>query len=186
MIQWLKCLLSGLEFLFSHNVVHRDLKLQNLLMSNDGLKICDFGLAIELDSSMEMIYTQGNKIYNLLELLHDIITGMVSGGNPAHLAPEVLNARPGPRKRISYRKQPVWAAGVLAYELSGHLSPFESIDQQAYSTSSLPPLKNTKGASGSQDTIPSALTSLVQSMLDFKPESRPTLDNALKQVSILL
>ena len=121
----------------------------------------------------------------MLLLIVDIITGMLSGGNPAHLAPEVLNARPGPRKYISYLKQPVWAAGVLAYELSGHPSPFESIDQQGYSTNSLPPLKKTEGARGSQDTIPPALTNLVQSMLDFKPENRPTLVNALKQVSFL-
>ena len=58
-ILWLKCLLSGLEYLFSHNIVHRDLKLQNLLMCDNGLKICDFGLAIELDDSMKMMYTQG-------------------------------------------------------------------------------------------------------------------------------
>ena len=67
------------------------------------------------------------------------------GGNEAHLAPEVLNARSGPRKVIDYSKQPVWAAGVLAYELAGHLSPFEGgrIDPRSYDVSSLPPLKST-------------------------------------------
>ena len=67
------------------------------------------------------------------------------GGNEAHLAPEVLNVRPGPGKFIDYSKQPVWAAGVLAYELAGHDSPFEGgrIDQRSYETSSLPPLKST-------------------------------------------
>ena len=113
-----------------------------------------------------------------------LFPGAVRGGNPAHLAPEVLNSRPGPKKKISYVKQPVWAAGVLAYELSGHSSPFESIDQQAYSTNSLPPLKATNGA-GSRDAFPPAFTRLVQSMLDFKPGNRPTLAEALKQVSSL-
>ena len=110
---------------------------------------------------------------------------MLSGGNPAHLAPEVLNARPGPRKYISYLKQPVWAAGVLAYELSGHPSPFESIDQQGYTIGTIPLLKRTEGARGSQDTLPTALTDLVRSMLEFKPENRPTLAYALEQVSKL-
>ena len=45
--------------------------------------------------------------------------GYSTGGNNAHLAPEVLNAKPGPRRFINYTKQPVWAAGVLVYELAG-------------------------------------------------------------------
>jgi len=39
-------LLSAVEFLHSHWMVHRDLKLSNLLFNNRGqLKLCDFGLA---------------------------------------------------------------------------------------------------------------------------------------------
>ena len=80
-------------------------------------------------------------------LLWTIILVLVvpRGGNEAHLAPEVLNVRSGPRKVIDYNKQPVWAAGVLAYELAGHFSPFEGgeIDQRSYDVSSLPPLKTT-------------------------------------------
>jgi len=54
-------------------------------------------------------------------------TGIDVGGNNAHLAPEILNARSGPRKFINYSKQPVWAAGVLAYEFAGHKSPPEQL-----------------------------------------------------------
>ena len=63
-IRWLKCLLSGLQYLFSYNIVHRDLKLDNLLLSGDGLKICDFGMALELDSTMVMQYMPGTSVYN--------------------------------------------------------------------------------------------------------------------------
>lgn len=39
-------LLSGIEFLHCHKVVHRDLKPQNILVTRNGLlKIADFGLA---------------------------------------------------------------------------------------------------------------------------------------------
>jgi serine/threonine protein kinase len=39
-------LASGLGYLHENNLVHRDLKLENVLMDKDGyLKLCDFGLA---------------------------------------------------------------------------------------------------------------------------------------------
>jgi cell division cycle 2-like protein len=39
-------MLTGLEYMHKHWIVHRDLKTSNLLYGNDGvLKICDFGLA---------------------------------------------------------------------------------------------------------------------------------------------
>lgn len=42
-------LLNGLEYLHYHGIVHRDLKLANLLLTEDNvLKICDFGLAVRL------------------------------------------------------------------------------------------------------------------------------------------
>lgn len=55
MLRWLRDLLSGLEFLSNHNIVHRDLKLENLLLGDkEEIKIADFGMAITLDSDMKM------------------------------------------------------------------------------------------------------------------------------------
>jgi len=43
-------ILTGLNYLHSQNIIHRDLKGANILISNDGLvKIIDFGLARHLD-----------------------------------------------------------------------------------------------------------------------------------------
>ena len=40
--------MSGVNFLHSKNIMHRDLKLSNILLTdNDKIKICDFGLAVE-------------------------------------------------------------------------------------------------------------------------------------------
>ena len=78
LLSWCRQLSEAEKFLVQHGVVHLDMKLNNILVSQDGvLKICDFGFAVQLQpSDFKMRLTQG----------------MAPGGNPAHLAPEVLNA----------------------------------------------------------------------------------------------
>jgi serine/threonine protein kinase len=110
------------------------------------------------------------------------------GGNEAHLAPEILNSRPGPRGRLDYSKQPVWAAGVLAYELSGHDSPFKSgtIDQRGYGVDLLPPLETTYCSDSTHcQKLPAEFTKLVSSMLHPEPDIRPTLRECLDIVNKL-
>lgn len=100
------------------------------------------------------------------------------GGNRAHICPEVLGTKPGPRKVVSYDKQPVWAAGVLAYEFAGHPSPFSpaTIDQCSYTVDELPLLEHTysKNSMFSQ-LLPKEFADLVHGMLEIEPSSRPTL-----------
>ena len=90
-------LLSGVDYLSSQNVVHRDLKPDNLLINPaDGtLKIADFGLAAEIGTP-EM--------------------GNVSG-TPSYLAPEVIGLYLGWNRRGYDTKADVFSAGCVLYEL---------------------------------------------------------------------
>lgn len=48
----------GLAYLHENNLVHRDLKLENVLMDKDGyIKLCDFGLAKLLGCASDITYT---------------------------------------------------------------------------------------------------------------------------------
>lgn len=50
-----KEILTGLSFLHSHRIVHRDIKPQNLLVSSEGqIKVADFGLAKTYDVQMKL------------------------------------------------------------------------------------------------------------------------------------
>ncbi|KAK4886165.1 hypothetical protein RN001_002436 [Aquatica leii] len=101
---------SAVSYLHKNDIVHRDLKLENILIAknpddeNDKLyiKITDFGLSI---------VKQGNDYENML---HDCC------GTLAYMAPEIITSR-------SYSQQcDVWAIGVIMYMLlSGNL-PFYS------------------------------------------------------------
>jgi PTEN induced putative kinase 1 len=49
---------------------------------------------------------------------------MSRGGNRALMAPEVINAEPGPFSHINYTSSDLWAVGAIAYELFGGYNPF--------------------------------------------------------------
>eukprot|EP01130_Rhizamoeba_saxonica_P013786 TRINITY_DN5920_c0_g1_i1.p1 TRINITY_DN5920_c0_g1~~TRINITY_DN5920_c0_g1_i1.p1 ORF type:complete len:526 (-),score=106.59 TRINITY_DN5920_c0_g1_i1:27-1604(-) len=61
---------NGLSWLHVHNIVHRDLKLPNLLVSEDfTVKVADFGLSLQLEKGMEIHRFGGNVKYSAPEIL---------------------------------------------------------------------------------------------------------------------
>ena len=59
-IGWAKQIFIGLEALHAKNVAHRDIKLENILLTDDAqIKICDFGLAKRADLTVTVCGTLG-------------------------------------------------------------------------------------------------------------------------------
>ncbi len=81
MVEWIKDVLRGLTFLHDHHVVHRDLRLECLLLKEDGsLVISDFqkSLIINDDSKdFTVRHSQGRNISNTVKLysLLDALSG---------------------------------------------------------------------------------------------------------------
>jgi serine/threonine protein kinase len=91
----------ALEHLHKHNIVHRDVKIENVMLSAEGhVKLVDFGLAVEMTSMVEYIKPVGSLIY---------------------MAPELIKQRTGGRHTDW------WAYGVLAHELLTGKSPWSSL-----------------------------------------------------------
>lgn len=94
-------ILSAIEYLHDHNVVHRDLKAENLLLTNDlkTIKIVDFGFA------------NYYKPDNLLSTWC---------GSPPYAAPELF-------KGLEYVGPPVdiWSVGVVLYVMVCGSLPFD-------------------------------------------------------------
>lgn len=171
-LSWTFQLLMAIDFLNARNVVHRDLKMDNILYSNEGVvKLCDFGYSIQLEPGMKMPLT----------------AGMGKGGNAAHLAPEVHNSRPGRGRMVDYSKQSVWAMGVLCYEMCNHPSPFEGVlDQCGYDSKDIPPLMRVQTSTGAGAVLPADYQELVKSLLHFEPQLRPSPAEALRKLKLLL
>lgn len=84
-------------------LIHRDLKLSNLLVTNGKIKIADFGFAIGEDRC------NASFTYN--------------AGSPKYMPPESLKYN-----RYSF-KSDAWSMGVMAYELVYGHAPWQSNDE---------------------------------------------------------
>ena len=119
-------LLKGLVFLHGINIVHRDIKIENILLdkkldkyeTDPIVKIADFGLACYLDpTSKGLNCFCGTDPYMAPEILK-------MWQNPSSL-PSVYKSR---LQRYN-QKVDVWALGVVTFELlSGGHSPFQADD----------------------------------------------------------
>jgi len=96
-------IILGIHHIHSKNVVHRDIKLENILIDfNNNVKICDFGIGKVLDNENQLLFDKC--------------------GTPMYMAPEIVLAN----ENKGYKGFPVdiWSSGITLYiMLSGNL-PF--------------------------------------------------------------
>jgi serine/threonine protein kinase len=95
-----KQLLSAFEVLNKYNILHRDMKPDNIFFHNGVIKLGDFGFCKNLNSADEMTKTML--------------------GSPIYMAPEVLKGE------IYSNKADIWSLGVVLYEMIFGQCPFQS------------------------------------------------------------
>jgi formylglycine-generating enzyme required for sulfatase activity/tRNA A-37 threonylcarbamoyl transferase component Bud32 len=91
-------ILSGIEHLHSRNVVHRDLKPDNILLQNNFPRITDFGIS--------RIISAGSM-------------STVAMGSPFYMSPESFDGSKSTQTDI-------WSAGVVLYEMLSGEHPYRS------------------------------------------------------------
>ena len=94
-----KQIIEGIKYIHSHGIVHRDIKLDNILLDlNNNIKICDFGVSKRINENT---------------LLYD------QCGTPLSMAPEII-------MNNGYCGFPVdvWSAGVSLYMMLTGKAPF--------------------------------------------------------------
>ncbi|KAK9528104.1 hypothetical protein VZT92_014597 [Zoarces viviparus] len=148
-------ILEGVSFLHQNNVVHLDLKPQNVLLTSSSplgdIKIVDFGLSRMVSSHQE---------------LREIM------GTPEYVAPEILNYEP-----ISTATD-MWSAGVLAYVMLTGISPFlgENKQETFLNISQL----NVSYSEEELQQLDRSALSFIQTLLRKQPQERATAEQCLK------
>lgn len=92
-------LANGLKYLSQHNIIHRDIKPRNILLTDNRkiLKIADFGFATNFKN----------------QSLHETICG-----SPLYMAPEIMN------NNMYNNQTDLWSIGMILYEMLFGTHPY--------------------------------------------------------------
>ena len=140
-------LLLAIEYLHSRNIIHRDIKLSNVLLSDKmEVKLCDFGLAIE------------NRGENNKTIC----------GTPNYIAPEILNHK----NNCNYSFEiDIWAFGIILYSLFFHKTPFEAPGKGKTKKN----IQNVIYTFPSNNTVDENAKDLIRQIFVKDPNDRPTI-----------
>ena len=143
-------LVKALQYLHSHRIIHRDLKLGNLFLNDKmELKVGDFGLATKLDFDGERKKT--------------------ICGTPNYIAPEVINTN-----GHSYEVD-IWAIGIIIYTLLIGKPPFETRDVKT----TYGKIKKAEYTFPESCKISLVAKNLIKKILVVDPKKRPSLNDIL-------
>jgi serine/threonine protein kinase len=109
-----KQIILGIKHIHSKKIVHRDIKLENILIDlNNNIKICDFGIGRILKSEKQLLYDKC--------------------GTPMYMAPEILLSS----KTKGYEGFPVdiWSSGISLYIMLSGTLPFNLKNNESSSMS---------------------------------------------------
>lgn len=148
-------LMSALSYVHALGVAHRDVKLENILVTEECAKLTDFGLCKPQQEGNLLLTTCGTLVY---------------------AAPEIIREVPYDGMRAD-----IWSAGIVLYAMvAGHfpwasdedLEPEQMVQQTARQI--------VNGEISLPDDMSFELQILLSNMLNVDPECRPTADDILQ------
>ena len=144
-----KQLIEGLKYIHKKHYVHRDIKLDNILIDlTNTIKICDFGVSKHFDDKNEIMYDHC--------------------GTPAYIAPEIF-------EHTGYKGPAcdIWSAGVTLYYMLAGEQPFK-----AGSITELEKIIKA-GEFKEIEGVSKEANNLLSKILQVNPKSRLSLDEIL-------
>jgi len=152
-IRILREVASALAYAHAHDVVHRDIKPDNVLLSGGAAMVTDFGVAKAVDAAAT-------------DEASGITSIGVALGTPAYMAPEQASADP----LVDHRAD-IYAWGAMAYEVVTGQPPFTGRTPQGMLAAHV--AEEPEDISRRRPSTPSALAELVMRCLAKRPADRP-------------
>ncbi|CAL6105217.1 Kinase [Hexamita inflata] len=163
-MQYFVQILLALKHIHDHQIIHRDIRPQNIYLNTDAenkqakrqlIKLGDFGTSIELSTQPnQMVYAQV--------------------GSPYYISPEII-------QECGYNdKADIWSLGCVLYELctfnrvftgSSLYTVFQNINSQQHT-----PINNSRYSQN--------LSNIIDLMLSKNPQQRPSANELLKMPTI--
>ncbi|KAJ1961009.1 kinase that interacts with cdc31p [Dispira parvispora] len=145
-------LLSALSYLHHCNIIHRDIKAANVLLTDQGqVKLCDFGVARPIVGHRARRYS--------------------FAGTPYWMAPEIIDQNSNYGSKVD-----IWSLGITVYEMLTGNPPHIEVDPKNLLTSQR---NNTSKIKFKKDHPP-AIRDFIQRCLIRNPDERPSADDLLK------
>uniref|UniRef100_A0A669BDD9 Serine/threonine-protein kinase Nek4 n=1 Tax=Oreochromis niloticus TaxID=8128 RepID=A0A669BDD9_ORENI len=150
-VEWFVQIAMALQYLHERNILHRDLKTQNIFLTKTNIiKVGDLGIA------------------RVLENQNDMASTLI--GTPYYMSPELFSNKP------YNHKSDVWALGCCVYEMSTLKHAFNAKDMNSLVyrivEGKLPQMPS---------KYEPQLGDLIKSMLSKRPEDRPDVKLILRQ-----
>ncbi|OMJ74356.1 hypothetical protein SteCoe_26745 [Stentor coeruleus] len=146
-------ILSAVEYLHDNKIVHRDIKLENILFVSEGsnkIKLTDFGTAANLEKNQRVSGCCGSIFY---------------------IAPEMLEG--------DYNEKiDIWSCGILAYALSTGKWPYEERTTEEVLEKIL--CSPFQISADNCEGLSNEFVSLLKEMLRIKPEERISASDAIR------
>jgi len=144
--------LDALKYMHSHRIIHRDLKLGNLFLTEKmEIKVGDFGLATKLEFEGERKRTVC--------------------GTPNYIAPEILEGKNGHSYEVD-----IWSVGVILFTIVIGKPPFETSDVKA----TYKKIKANSYSFPENCTISTECKNLIKAILNSDPSKRPKIEEIEK------
>ena len=170
-IRYVREICYGMRYLHSSNIIHRDLKLSNVLVVSDDVgysdgvicKISDFGTSREVDIQSTLSMSQSMTMTNNI-------------GTPLYMAPEILSG-------VGHysMKADVYSYGILMVSLWNQKPPYSEVTvtspSELYHGITLEGLRPSIGSE-----CPQSYFNLASACLAQEPHSRPSFDEICKTV----
>lgn len=145
-------LLYAISYLHRNNFIHRDLKLSNVLLSqNQQVKLCDFGIAISSDAQASEL--------------------RLNVGSVPFTSPEVIG------RRGAKFASDVWAIGVIFYRLIKGCRPFDSPGEAVNASVVYSRIREARYELSPHDEP--HFVQFIKAVFQLDEEMRPTAENCL-------